>query len=300
MEHLCYRSIPTIENYFQPKTISEAVSVLDNYDEEAKILAGGTDLVPLMRARVLKPKYIVDLSRILELDYIRYDEAGILNIGALATLRSVETSEVVKEKYRVLYEAVHQMASIRIRNVGTVAGNICRASPSADTAPSLMALESEVKIIGPAQTRAVPIKSFFLGPGKTVLKYNEVVCEIRVPAPPAGSGTAFRRISRTPADLATVSVTTVLTLKNGVCQDAKIALGGVAPTPISACKAEEVLKGSKPVEAVVAEAAEVASREIRPITDVRSTAEYRTELCKTLVRQAIINSLNKAQKGDEP
>jgi CO/xanthine dehydrogenase FAD-binding subunit len=289
-----------LEQYFQPKTINEAVFLLTEYGEEAKIFAGGTDLMPLMRTGALKPKYLIDLARITGLDYITYDKMGVLSIGALTILRSIEISRIVKEKYSVLCEAIHQMAWPRIRNMGTLSGNICRASPSADTAPPLLVLESEVKTVGPIETKIVPIKAFFVGPGKTVLKHNELVCEIRIPTPPAGAKMAFVRIARTAGDLATVNVASLIKLKDGICEDVRIALGGVAPTPVRVWKAEEVIKGRKPIETLIAKAAGIASDEIKPITDIRSTAEYRREVCKVLIKQAINRSLGEIgeQVGD--
>lgn len=290
-----YTTLPALEHYFQPKTVSEAVSLLASYGEEAKILAGGTDLLALMRNRVLKPKCLIDITRIPGLDYISYQDEDGLRIGALATLRAVELSKVVKDKYLVLYEAAQQMGSTQVKNMGTVAGNLCRASPAADTAPPLLVLAAEVRIAGPTETRIVPLESFFIGPGQTVLKYYEMVTEIIVPRLPAGTGMAFLRATRVAADLAKVNVAAAVTVKNGAYEEARIALGGVAPTPIRARKAEEVLKGEKLGDGVVQEAAETAATEIRPIDDVRSTAEYRKELSKVLVRRAIRLSQERAQ-----
>jgi carbon-monoxide dehydrogenase medium subunit len=292
MKHICYRSIPRLEQYFQPQTIDEAVSLAVKQGGEAKFLAGGTSLVPLMRSRSSRPKCLIDLTRIPDLDYISYDKVNGLGIGALVTLREVELSTTVMASYPALAEAAHHVASMRIRNVATVTGNLCQASPSSDIAVSLLALESAVRIVGSTGVRMVPIEVFFSGPGKTVLEHDEVVAEILLPAPLAGSGMAFLRIARTAADRATVNVAAVLTVKKGVCESASIALGGVAPTPIRAKRAEEVLRGKRVAGAMVTEAMEIASSEASPITDIRSTAEYRRELTKVLIRQAISRSLN--------
>jgi CO/xanthine dehydrogenase FAD-binding subunit len=295
MDIIYYTTLPPLEYYFQPKTVSDAVSLLVSYGEEAKILAGGTDLLVLMRSRALRPECIVDITRVPGLDYISYQDEDGLRIGALATLRAVELSKVVKDKYLVLYEAVQQMGSTQVKNMGTVVGNLCRASPAADTAPPLLVLEAEVRIAGPIETRTVPLEGFFIGPGQTVLEYYEMVTEIIVPGLPAGTGMAFLRATRVAADLAKVNVAAAVTVKNGACEDARIALGGVAPTPIRARKAEEVLKGEKLGDGVVQEAAEIAATEIRPIDDLRSSAEYRQELSKVLVRRAIRLSQQRAQ-----
>jgi CO/xanthine dehydrogenase FAD-binding subunit len=295
MDIIYYTTLPPLEYYFQPKTVSDAVSLLVSYGEEAKILAGGTDLLVLMRSRALRPECIIDITRVPGLDYISYHDEDGLRIGALATLRAVELSKVVKDKYLVLYEAVQQMGSTQVKNMGTVVGNLCRASPAADTAPPLLVLEAEVRIAGPIETRTVPLEGFFIGPGQTVLEYYEMVTEIIVPGLPAGTGMAFLRATRVAADLAKVNVAAAVTVKNGACEDARIALGGVAPTPIRARKAEEVLKGEKLGDGVVQEAAEIAATEIRPIDDLRSSAEYRQELSKVLVRRAIRLSQQRAQ-----
>ncbi len=290
-----YNTLPAFEHYFRPKTMGEVASLLASYGKGAKILAGGTDLLVLMRARALRPKCIIDIAQIPGLDYIKHGETNTLRIGALATLREVELSKIIKEDYLLLYEAIHQMATVNVKNMGTVVGNICRASPSADTAPPLLALEAEVEVVGPSETRVVPLEEFFIGPGETILKHYEVVTEVQVPKLRPGTGTAFLRVTRVAADLAKVNIASVLTIKDGTCEDAKIALGGVAPTPIRAKKAEGILRGCKLENEVIEEAARTAADETRPITDVRSTEEYRKELSRVLVRRAIKISWERAK-----
>jgi carbon-monoxide dehydrogenase medium subunit len=274
--------------------VDEAVSFLAECGKESKILAGGTDLIVMMRGRDLTPKSIIDIKGISTLDYITQKD-GVLKIGALATIRSVELSPVVKERYLSLYEATQQMATIQVKSMSTVVGNICRASPAADTVPPLLVLEAHVGVIGPAGIRNVPLDQFFAGPGKTVLSFNELVSEVQVPGLKPGSGTAFLRLTRVAADLAKVNVAVALTIKDRICKDAKIALGAVAPTPIRARKAEEFLCGKVLEGDVVEEGARIAVDETRPISDVRSTAEYRNEVSRVLVRRAIWKSYERAQ-----
>jgi len=288
--------MPTFEHYFQPKTIGEAVSLLARYGEGARILAGGTDLLVLMRSRAVVPSSVVDITRVPGLDYIRHDKANNLEIGALATLRDVELSKIVEEEYPLLHEAVSQMASTQVRHMGTVVGNLCRASPAADTAPPLLSLEARVEIAGPSESRAVPLDGFFTAPGETVLKYNEMVTGIRVPKLPANTGTAFLRVTRIAADLAKASAASVVTVKDGTCEDVRIALGGVAPTPIRARKAEDFLTGKKLEDGVIEKAAGLAADESTPISDVRSTEEYRKEISKVLVSRAIKICQKRAQQ----
>lgn len=296
MSIIYYNTMPTFEYYFRPETVEEVVSLLMRYGEEAKILAGGTDLLVLMRSRSVVPRCVVDITRLPGLDYIKKEKTDTLKIGALATLRAVELSNLVKEEYPLLNEAVTRMANTQIRNMATVVGNICRASPSADTAPPLLALEASVEISGPDESRIVPLESFFTGPGETVLKPSEMVTEILVPKLRINTGTAFLRATRVAADLAKVSVASVVVVEDGTCKVARIALGGVAPTPIRARAAEDLLMGNKLEDRVIEEAASLAVEESKPISDVRSTEEYRREICKVLVSRAIKTSLERAQE----
>lgn len=296
MSTIYYHTMPTFEQYFQPKMVEEAVFLLARYGEEAKILAGGTDLLVLMRSRAVAPGCIVDITRIPGLAYIKYDGADTLRIGALATLRAVELSKTVKEEYPLLYEAISQMATTQVRHMGTVIGNLCRASPAADTAPPLLALDARVEIVGPSESRVVPLEDFFIAPGETALKHNEMVVGIQVPKLRANTGTAFLRVTRVAADLAKVSAASVVTIKDGACEDARIALGGVAPTPIRAKKAEGFLAGKKLEDGVIEKAAGLAADESRPISDVRSTEEYREEVSKVLVSRAIEICWKRAQE----
>ncbi len=290
-----YTTLPSFDNYFQPKTVEEAVSLLASHGKDAKILAGGTDLVILMRNRALMSKCIIDINRIPGLDYVTYNKDG-LRIGALATLRAVELSKTVKEEYPLLYEAICQMATTQVRNMGTVVGNLCRASPSADTAPPLLTLQARVEIVGPSESRVVPLEEFFIAPGETVLKHYEAVVGIQVPKLRANTGTAFLRITRVAADVAKVNVASVVTIKDGACEDARIALGSVASTPVRAKKAEGFLMGKKLEDGIIEKAARLAADESRPIGDVRSTEEYRKEVSKILVSRAIKICRERAQE----
>lgn len=281
--------------YFKASSVENAVSLLAKYGKDGKVLTGGTDVILLMRSRALTPKYIIDITGVPGLDYLSYDKEKGLRIGALATFRAVGLSKIVKEEFLPLYEAIHQLGTTETRNMGTVVGNLCRASPAADTAPPLLVLKAKVKIVGPAETRTVPLEEFFTGPGETVLKRDQVVTEVQVPRLPPGTGTAFLRVSRVAEDLAQVNVAAVLTVKNGVCEDARIALGGVASTPIRVSKAEAVLRGKKIEDKIIEEAAQTAAEETKPITDVRSTGEYRMEVSKVLVRRAIKISKERAK-----
>jgi carbon-monoxide dehydrogenase medium subunit len=293
-----YQSLPAIEHYFRPKTVEEAISLLTDYGKKSKVLAGGTDLLVLMRGRTLTPKCIIDIRGIANLDYVSQD-VDRLKIGALATLRMVELRISKGGEYISLYEAIHQMGSTQIRNMGTVVGNICRASPSSDTAPPLLTFGASAEIVGPNGARSISLDDFFIGPGETVVKHDEIVKEIQVPRLPTGSGKAFLRVTRVAADLAKVNAAALIVVKgkDGICQDAKIALGGVAPTPMRTRRAELLLIGSKLNRELINNAALTAADEAKPITDIRSTQEYRKALSEVLVRRTIDISWERAKRN---
>lgn len=287
--------------YLQPLTLQEATSLLAEKDGEAKVIAGGTDLINLIRTKAIRPRYVIDIGRLPGLDRVRYDGDGALFIGALATLRTLETSIDVKQRHPVIAQAAGQIGSVAIRNVGTIGGNLCHASPAADTAPSLIALGATVKIVGPDGERTVALEEFFTAPGRTVLQRGEILAEICVqPMPPRSKGVYLKHASRGAADLAIVGVAVVATTNLGRCQGVKIALGAVASTPMRARKAERVLDGKEINDALVEQAAEAAAAESHPITDVRASADYRKEMVKVFTQRAIRKLIpQKTAAGDE-
>ena len=291
-------TLPIIERLFRPRSVEEAISLLAKFGSDARVLAGGTDLIVLMRDRAITPRYLISITKISELDYIKYED-DMLRIGALATLRSVELSPIVKKYYLSLFEAVNKMAMIQVKNRGTVAGNICRASPAADTIPPLLTLRASVKIVSNGGSKVIPLDQFFMGPGQTCLSPYEMVTEIQIPNLLPKSGTAFMRVSRTAVDLAKVNVASAITIKDGICHDVSIALGGVAPTPIMALKAGALLKGNRLNQELIGKAALTAADEIIPITDLRSTKEYRKQVSRVLVKRAINKAWERAEKNLE-
>jgi len=269
-------------------------SLLDEHGKEAKLCAGATDLKNLMRMRSVTPRYLIYTGGLKELDYIKFDDQDGLRIGALCTLTSVQQSDIVKKSYQALHEAVCQMGSVQTRNMATIAGNICRASPSADTASPLMALSAKLKVVGPDGPRVIPGRGFFTGPGLTVLTPDEMVIEIQVPKLPDNTGTAFLKAKRTAVDVAIANAATVLRVRHGFCEDAAIAIGGVAPTPVRAEKAEETLKGKK-IDAELVEKASIFTEDVtRCISDARAPAGYRDEMSKVLVKRALNIALERA------
>ncbi len=280
--------LPVEFEYYEPRTLRELVELLDKLGPSAKILAGGTDLLVQIKQRAIEPKYIVNIKKIKELDFIE-DRGGYLAIGAAVKLRAIEKNALIAERFTALHEAVKAMAGVQIRNMATIGGNLCNASPAADTAPPLMVFDAELKIVGPGYEKVVPITEFFKGPKKTVLKYNEVLAEIRIPYPKPPTGSAFIKIARTAMDLAKVNVAVALRVdEDDYIRWIRVALGSVAPTPVRAKSVEEALIDKKFSEELIRKASKLVVNDISPITDIRSTAEYRREVSKVIVRDALL------------
>ena len=287
---LYLRRLPQLE-YLEPESIGEACLLLREHQGEAKVIAGGTDLLVQMKNRIRTPRYLVNLKRISDLGHIVYDEASGLRIGALAKLRAIETSAIIKEKFTALFEAAYNMASVQIRNLGTIGGNLCNALPSADTVPPLMALDARLKVVGVDGERIVPIKEFFKAPGETVLNGSEILAEIQIdPPPPMSDSTYIKYTLRNAMDLARVGVAVFLKLasSNGKCEDVRIGLAACAPTPIRAERAEQILRGSSLSDEVLERASTVACDESECRLDsFRVPVDYREELIRVLTKRAI-------------
>lgn len=281
-------------DYFEPTTIKEAVQILGRYGTKAKLLAGGVDLVARMRRHQVQPQYVVNILSIPGLDYIHSDEAG-LSFGALATIRSIELSPIVKNDYTVLYEAASQIASVQVKTMGTAVGNLCVATPASDIATALYALGAKLRIAGPAGERTIPVEDLFVGVNQTVLEPGEIATEVMLPSPAPQTGGAFFKLVRTASDIAKVNVAVSLTVTDNTCREARIVLGSVAPTVIRATRAEEALRSSTLEPEVIEEVAQLAAGEAKPITDLRSTIEYRREMVRVLVRRAVKKALTRAK-----
>jgi len=283
-----YRRLPRFE-YIAPKTLDEALKVLNKYKETARLLAGGTDLLLQMKKRERKiPEYVIDLKGIPELDYISHDTDG-LEIGALTTISAIEQSPRVQSEFPILTQAASLMASPQVRNRATFVGNICNAAASADSAPSLLVLSATVKIRGIRKERTIPLEQFFTGPGTTVLKPNEIVVGIRVPKQIPGTRGVYLKLSpRHSMDLAVVGVAASGVCQNGFCEDVRIALGAVAPTPIRVSGAESILKGHKISSELIDEAAKSAMNACKPRKNsYRASPEYRRDMVYVMTRRAL-------------
>ena len=273
--------------YFEPSSLPEAVALLARYQGRAQALAGGTDLLVELKEALRRADCVVNIKKIPGIDRLSFDASDGLHIGALVTARQIETSPVILEKYVSLAQAARELGSIQVRNRATIIGNVCRASPSADTLPPLIADGAEVTIHGADGHRNVPLEEFFTGPGKTVLKHDELVTAIRVPAPPPRTGKVYIKHGRRKAmELATVGV--AVTLNEF---DTRIVLGAVAPTPIRARRAEALLRDHKIDAARIERAAQGAVQEAQPISNVRASAEYRREMVLVLTRRALQRAL---------
>ncbi len=274
--------------YFEPATLPAAAALLERFNGRASILAGGTDLLVEIKERIRLPDHVINIKKVPGLDYLSYDPEKGLKIGALATMREVETSTVVKEKYAGLYQAARELGSIQVRNRATVAGNICRASPSADTLPSLIADNAAIQTFGPAGERSIPMENFFTGPGKTILSPGEILTGINVPNPPPNTGKVYLKLGRRAAmELATVGVAVSLTVEGELCRYVRIVLGAVAPTPMRATEAENLMLDNEFSEDNLEIAAQCARDQSRPISDVRGSADYRREMVAVLTRRAL-------------
>lgn len=278
----------TIKNfeYVAPMQLEEAVSLLATYKEEAAIIAGGTDLVPMMKDRVVEPKCLVDISKLGDLEYVRIEEDGGLSIGALTNIATIKSLDFVREKFVCIHEAACSFGTTQVRNMATIGGNICRSAPSADMVPPLLVLDAELKLVGPDGERTVGLEEFFTGPGENILK-NEILTEIRVPSQKSAYRTAFRKVARSSEDLAKANCAVKVVRHNGKFGDIRIALGAVAPTPVRAKSVEKALSGKDVDDQIINEAVENVVKDIAPITDIRSNLEYRTYISKILIKRLV-------------
>jgi aerobic carbon-monoxide dehydrogenase medium subunit len=285
--------------YFEPKSISEALSVLAKHGAEAKVIAGGTDVMVDIKFKE-EPGSLVNIKKLPGMSGIK-ENGGSLRIGALATIRDLETNALVREKLPVLWEAAHQFASLQVRNTATIGGNICRASPSGETLAPLLVLEATGKCAFSDGEKSQPFTSFFQGPGKSVLGAKGLLTEIDVSYPAAGSKSVYlKHAVRGAMDIAMVGVAVLITPDPGKnnMQDVRIGLGAVAPTPIRAPKTEALLRGKPLTAALLKEAAALAASESSPISDQRSSGEYRRWIVEALTRRGLEQTW-KAATGKE-
>ena len=279
--------------FYQPATLAEASRLVNEHGAGGRFLAGGTDLVIAMKEKGLLPRYIVDLKRLPGLSGIREEADGSITIGALTTMYAVETSPLIRRKYPFLSQSAAEVGSIQIRNRATIGGNMANATPSADTAPALVALDASARIAGLNGSRTVALEQFFKGPGQTVMSGEEILTEILIPkTAPELVGDYIKFSPRDMMDLAYVGVAVAFNLGSGKrCDGVRIVLGAVAPTPLRARQAESLLEGQSLTETLAAQAGEAAAQESRPISDVRSSAEYRRAMVAVMTKRALLNAM---------
>ncbi len=282
--------------YFAPKTLKEALTLVDKYGDDCKIIGGGQSLLILMRQGLVAPQYLISIKGLSELSYIKDTKEG-LNIGALTTHRAIEKSPVIQKKFSVLAEMEQRLASIQTRNWGTIGGNLCHGEPAGDPAPVLIALKATLTIASLKGERNMAVEDFSVDYFEVALKHGELLTEIQLPAAPPHTGTAYTKFNVIQSDLATVGVAVSITLGSGdgICQDIRIALGASAPTPMRAKQAEEVLRGKKITDNLLQKAGEVASTEAQPISDIAASEEYRRELVRVLVARVGNEALARAK-----
>ncbi|MGE5302168.1 MAG: FAD binding domain-containing protein [Alphaproteobacteria bacterium] len=284
--------IPEFE-YLSPQSVQEACALLAQYGNRAKVLAGGSDVLVKMKDGLIGPAYLVSLKKLDSLRSIRYERDTGVIIGARATHNEVMNNSILQEKYRSVCEAAHSMAADQIRNIGTVGGNLVNAVPSADLPPILIALDAQARIVGPSRARTIALEEFFLGPGKTVLENGEILTEIIIPDQPTTGSNYIKFGLRRAGALAVAGVASSVTVRDGVFQDVRIVLGAVAPTPMRARQAENVLRSKKISRDLINEAGKIAAAESKPINDVRGSIEYRRNLIDVLTRRSLMAAIEK-------
>lgn len=288
--------IPPAFEYLRPKTVPEAIALLQQHGDDAKILSGGQSLIPMMKLRLARPSHLIDINRISGLAYIKED-GGFLKIGGLTREADVEASAVVGQKYPILLDTATVIADPQVRNLATVGGNLAHGDPANDHPATMIALGAQVVATGAKGERVIPIDSFFKSLFETDLKHDEILTEIRIPVPLPKSGGAYFKLERKVGDFATAAVAVQLTLDgSGAVQKIGIGMTNVGPTPLRAKKAEAALTGKKPDQATIEQAAKLAADESQPSADLRGPAEYKRGLIKEFTKRAIAKALERAGK----
>jgi aerobic carbon-monoxide dehydrogenase medium subunit len=271
--------------YFAPATLDEALSTLERFGDEGKVLAGGMSLIPVMKLRFAAPSALVDINRVEGLDHLSIN--GGITIGALVRHKHAEESELLRGRYGVLGDAAKQIADPIVRNLGTVCGSLAHADPQGDWGSVMLAVRAEVVARGPEGERTIPIDDFFVGPFTTALEPTEIVTEVRVPDPGAGAGGTYLKLERKVGDFATVGVAVHASFENGTVGQAGIALTGVGPSNLRAEAAERALAGHALDEDAIAEAARLAAEAAQPHTDLRGSEEYKRNAVRVLVARGL-------------
>jgi aerobic carbon-monoxide dehydrogenase medium subunit len=280
-------------DYQEPATLDETFELLDQHGDSARVIAGGTSLIIWMRQRLLMPKVVISVARIPKFGTITFNEHDGLCIGAGARHRDIELSPIVKQRYPLLHETFRKVAQPRIRNMGTIGGNLAGGDPLTDPGASLIALDAEVTLASSHGQRNMPLEEFFVDYYQTALNPGELLTEIRVPPPERPGWSHIKFTPRSIEDFATVGVALTLRTKDGTCEDVRLSLNSVAPTILRAKQAERALLGKAINDAALRNMGEVAATEVDPMDDNRGSADYKREMVKVLVRRAAQEALQR-------
>ena len=286
--------IPPQFAYFAPTTLHEALTLLRHYGSEAKLLSGGQSLIPLMKLRLATPAYLIDINRIPGLDYL-HERNGFLSIGALTREADLEHSALVRTQYPIVCDTARVIGDPLVRNLATIGGNLAHADPANDHPATLLALEGEVVATGLEGERTIPVAEFFTDFFTTALRPDEILTEIRIPAPPAGSGGAYIKLERKVGDFAIAGVAAQVTIDTtGICVRAGIGLTNVGPTPLKAHQAETFLQGKRLHQDCITQAAQLAAEAARPEADLRGSIAYKRDMVRVLTTRALTRALERA------
>jgi aerobic carbon-monoxide dehydrogenase medium subunit len=288
--------IPPAFEYLRPKTVPEAVALLQQHGDDAKILSGGQSLIPMMKLRLARPSHLIDINRISGLSYVKED-GGFLKIGGLTREAELEASDVVRAKYPLLLDTATVIADPQVRNMATVGGNLAHGDPANDHPATMMAFGAQIVATGAKGARVIAIDDFFVSLFTTALEHSEILTEIRIPSPLPRSGGAYVKLERKVGDFATAAVAVQITLDDkGVVQKVGIGLTNAGPTPIRAKSAEDALRGKRLDAATIGQAAQLAADAAQPSSDLRGPVEYKKGLIKELTKRALARAAERAGK----
>ena len=284
--------IPPSFEYSAPTTLAEAQTLLSRYGGDAKVVAGGHSLIPMMKLRLAEPRYLIDLGRISGLSYIREQDGG-LAIGAMTTYYQLESSPLVRNRYPALAEAASLVADLQVRNKGTIGGSLAHADPAADLPAAVLALEGQIRAESSSGQRTTDADGFFLDPFSTALREDEILTEIRVPALPPNTGGSYKKFANKASHFAVVGVAAFVTVSGGMCQRVRIGITGAGPRATRARDAERALEGKEATEGNVAQAAQQAAQGIDFLGDVHASEEYRAHLTRVFARRALHEAVSR-------
>lgn len=282
-------------HYLKPGSLKEALAMYAEH-EDCKVICGGQSLLIVMRQGMIAPEYLLDIKHLNELNYIKFDEKEGLKIGATTTHRAIEKSEVIKKNFPALVAMENKLASIQVRNWGTIGGNLAHADPAGDPAPVLIALKANIKVGSAKGERTIPLDEFFVDYFETALQKGELVLEVQVPVQQPKTGIAYQKFNYLTNDMGIVGVAASVTLNGGnTCKDARVVLGNAGPTPKRSKKAEEFLIGKALTDDVFAEAGKIASEDCEPIADIHASEDFRRHVIGVLTKRMLKKAFEQAQ-----